>query len=156
MDSTLCDSNTNKQWKLFLANGLSKKNYTLFLCAGIFWRTQSRKNTLLKTLDFWNFTMGMGLFFNPSNLILTFFSFKAVFIWSWPFFFYWKTPPFDNFFLFPVDVSIYFVFFAVYYSYWAIERIVPFTWSWLSFIPLEERFGTNGDILGWNGSTKKA
>lgn len=93
MDSTLCDSNTNKQWKLFLANGLSKKNYTLFLCAGIFWRTQSRKNTLLKTLDFWNFTMGMGLFFNPSNLILTFFSFKAVFIWSWPFFFIGRLRP---------------------------------------------------------------
>lgn len=43
MDSTLCDSNTNKQWKLFLANGLSKKNYTLLLCAGIFFDVHSQE-----------------------------------------------------------------------------------------------------------------
>ena len=98
MDSTLCDSNTNKQWKLFLTNGVSKKNYTLLLCAGIFLTYTVKKKNSFENVGFLKFYYGMGLFFNPSNLILTFFSFKAVFIWSWPFFFFFFFSPFDNFF----------------------------------------------------------
>lgn len=71
----------------------------LYFYVRVFFLTYTvKKKYPFENVGFLKFYYGMGLFFNPSNLILTFFSFKAVFIWSWPFFFYCKTPPFDNFF----------------------------------------------------------